>query len=150
MCHPSLRQVLTICYALVLSGRKSGFRAGFRPYSRRESLTIGFPAGFRPAEGPIAKLSRLESDRILPGSSISGPEALITSSRSFPHLWPRRVGKGAWVHCRERIFINQPMNDGEIFWPMVGTAWCIHFASAGEAEFIHQAVPTIGRTISPT
>jgi hypothetical protein len=29
----------------VLPGRKSGFRAGFRPDSSRESLKIGPPAG---------------------------------------------------------------------------------------------------------
>ncbi len=53
----------TLCYAIVLPGRKSGFRAGFRQDSIRESLKIGPPAGFRPAGGPILKLPRLESGR---------------------------------------------------------------------------------------
>ena len=35
----------TLCYAIVLPGRKSGFRAGFRPDSSRESIKIGPPAG---------------------------------------------------------------------------------------------------------
>ncbi len=38
--------------AIVLRGRKSGFRAGFRPDSNRESLKIGPPAGRKPAGGP--------------------------------------------------------------------------------------------------
>ncbi len=37
--------VLALCYAIVLPGRTSGFRAGFRPESSRESLKIGPPAG---------------------------------------------------------------------------------------------------------
>ncbi len=66
----------TVCYAIVLSGRKSGFRAGFRPDSSRESLKIGPPAG-----GPILRLSQLESGRIKPGSPISNPEALLRNVR---------------------------------------------------------------------
>ena len=31
----------TLCYAIVFPGRKSGFRAGFRPDSGRESCNIG-------------------------------------------------------------------------------------------------------------
>ena len=53
----------TSCYAIMLPGRKSGFRAGFRPDSNRESLKIGPPAGRRPAGGPILTASRLESGR---------------------------------------------------------------------------------------
>ena len=41
---------LTLCYAMVLPGRKSAFQAGFQPESNWESLTIGPPAGLRPAE----------------------------------------------------------------------------------------------------
>ena len=41
------------------SGRTSGFRAGFRPDSNRESLKIGSPAGRRPAGEPIFRSSRL-------------------------------------------------------------------------------------------
>ena len=60
----------TRCYAIVLPGRKSGFRAGFRPDSNRESLKIGPPSGRRPAGGPMLKLSRFRSP-------ISGPETLL-------------------------------------------------------------------------
>ena len=42
-----------LCYAIVPVGRTSGFRAGFRPDSNRESLKIGPPAGLRPAGMPI-------------------------------------------------------------------------------------------------
>ncbi len=48
-------------FAIVLPGRKSGFRAGVRPDSDRETLKIGPLASLRPAEGPIWRLSRLES-----------------------------------------------------------------------------------------
>ncbi len=41
------------CYAVELPDRKSGFRAGFRPDSNRESLNIGPPAGLWPAGGLI-------------------------------------------------------------------------------------------------
>ena len=36
-----------VCYAVVLPGRKSVFRAGFRPDSNRESIKIGPSAGRR-------------------------------------------------------------------------------------------------------
>ena len=39
----------TLCFAIVPPGRKSVFRAGFRPDSDRESFKIGTPAGRRPA-----------------------------------------------------------------------------------------------------
>ena len=68
----------TLGYAIVLPGRKSGFRAGFRLDSNRENIKIGPPAGLRPAEGPILMFSRLESGRnparkpdFQPGSSIA-------------------------------------------------------------------------------
>ncbi len=48
----------TLCYAIVLPGRKTGFRAGFRPDSSRESLKLGPAAGLRPAGGPILRLFR--------------------------------------------------------------------------------------------
>ena len=67
-----------VCYAIVLPGRKSGFRAGFRLDSNRESIKIGPPAGRRPAGKPISRLSRLESGRnparkldFRPGSTIA-------------------------------------------------------------------------------
>ncbi len=50
----------TIGYAIALPGRKSGFRAGFRPDSSRGGLKISPPAGLRPTGGPISKLIRLK------------------------------------------------------------------------------------------
>ncbi len=37
----------TLCYAIVLPGRKSAFQAGFWPDCYRESTEIGSPAGLR-------------------------------------------------------------------------------------------------------
>ncbi len=51
-----------LCYAIVLPGRKSGFRAGCRPDSSPESIKIGPPASRRPGGG-ILMFSRLESGR---------------------------------------------------------------------------------------
>ncbi len=68
----------TLCYAIVLPGRNSDFRAGFRPDSSRDSLKIGCPSG-RPKAGRgahVLKLSRLDSE-IRPGGPISGMEALL-------------------------------------------------------------------------
>ncbi len=48
----------TLCYAIVLPGRKSAFRAGFWPDCYRERTEIGPPAGGRPAGGRISVLSR--------------------------------------------------------------------------------------------
>ncbi len=44
-----------------LPGRKSGFRAGFRPDSSRGNINIGSFAGPRTAGGPMLMLARLES-----------------------------------------------------------------------------------------
>ncbi len=38
----------TLCYAIVFPGRKSSFRAGFRPDCYLEKNEIGSPAGLRP------------------------------------------------------------------------------------------------------
>ncbi len=43
----------SLSYAIILPGRKSVFRAGFRPDSNRENLKIDPPAGRSPARGPI-------------------------------------------------------------------------------------------------
>ena len=48
----------TLCYAVVLPGRKLAFRAGFWPDCYRESTDIGPPAGPKPAGGPISVFSR--------------------------------------------------------------------------------------------
>ncbi len=65
----------TLCYAIVLPGWKSGFRAGFRSESSRESLKIGPPAGLRQPQGQF--LSFPDQNPAEPGSPISGPEALL-------------------------------------------------------------------------
>ncbi len=49
---------ITLCYTIVLPGRKSAFRAGFWPDCYREKTEIGPPAGLRPAGGPMSVLSR--------------------------------------------------------------------------------------------
>ncbi len=48
----------TLCYAIVLPGRKSAFRAGFWPDCYRENTEIGPPAGRRPAGEPFSVPSR--------------------------------------------------------------------------------------------
>ncbi len=53
----------TLCYAIVLPGRKSGLRAGCRSDSDRERINIGPLAGRRPAGQPMLTLSQLESGR---------------------------------------------------------------------------------------
>ncbi len=60
---PGIADSYTLCYALVLPGRKSGFRAGFRPDSMLEDIKIGPSVGRRPPGGTILRLSRIESDR---------------------------------------------------------------------------------------
>ncbi len=42
-----------LAYVMQLPGRKSGFRAGFRPDSSRESLKLGPPAGLWVGGWPI-------------------------------------------------------------------------------------------------
>ncbi len=51
-------KVPTLCYAMVLPGRKSAFRAGFWPDCYLERTEIGPPAGRRLAGGPNSVLSR--------------------------------------------------------------------------------------------
>ncbi len=53
----------TLCYAITLPGRKSGFQARFRPDSSREGLKCDPPAGLRPVGVPILMPSRLGSGR---------------------------------------------------------------------------------------
>jgi hypothetical protein len=60
------------------SGPEIGLPAAFRPDSSGDSFTMGPPAGFRPAGGPILRFYRLDSGRNLarkpdfrPGSTIA-------------------------------------------------------------------------------
>ncbi len=66
----------TLRYAIMLPGRKSGFRAGFRPDSNRESLKFG----------PSAGLPQLEPRRNPAENLISGPEALLRDI-GFDLMW---------------------------------------------------------------
>ncbi len=50
---PRQTRARDLCYAIVLPGRSSGFRVGFRSNSIGESLKIGRPAGLRLERGPI-------------------------------------------------------------------------------------------------
>ncbi len=61
---------LSLCYTIMLPGRRSGFRAGFRQHPNRETLNIDPQAGLRsfPDWNPA---------ELRPGSLISGPEALL-------------------------------------------------------------------------
>ncbi len=66
------------CYAIVLPGHKSAFRAGFWLDCCRKRTEIGPPAGLRPAGRPISVLSRQLSCQNLarnadlrPGSTIA-------------------------------------------------------------------------------
>ncbi len=76
---------------VTLPGRKSGFRAGFRPDSRRESLKIGHPAYRRPAVGLVLKFFRFESGRnparkpdIRPGISLDHRYGERAAGTMFP------------------------------------------------------------------
>ncbi len=73
------RLSVIVCYAMVLPGRKSGFRAGCRS-DNRESLKIGPLAGRRPAGGPIVRLPDGNPAEIRPGNPMSGPEALLRNT----------------------------------------------------------------------
>ncbi len=55
----------TLCYAIVLPGRKSAVRAAFWPDCYRERSEIGPPAGLRLAGEPISMLSRWQSGQNL-------------------------------------------------------------------------------------
>ncbi len=55
---PPMHSQVTLCYAIMLPGRKSAFQAGFWPECYRESIEIGPPASRRAAGGPISVLSR--------------------------------------------------------------------------------------------
>ncbi len=58
-----------LCYALVLPGRKSDFRAGFWPYDYRESTEMGRRCRHLPGSSPAQNSAR-KSD-FWPGSIIA-------------------------------------------------------------------------------
>ncbi len=53
-----LRPPQTLCYAIMLPGRRSAFRAKFWQDCCRKRTEISPPAGLRPAGGPISVFSR--------------------------------------------------------------------------------------------
>ena len=77
--------IFTLCFAILFLGRRSGFRAGFRPDSKSGNDNNRLCG--RPSAG---RGSRLESDRdkIRPGSQSSGPEAIL---RNIWSMFPVRV-----------------------------------------------------------
>ncbi len=82
----------TLCYALVLPGRKSAFRAGFWPDCYRENTEIHLIPGSSPA-------------KILPGRPISGSKALL-HNLEYRNLFRSRVYPGLYTcmlatHFRE-------------------------------------------------
>jgi hypothetical protein len=64
----------TLCYVLVLPGRKSAFRVGFWPACCRESTEIG---AFGQPEGPVRCSPGSSPAEIRSGMPIYGPEALL-------------------------------------------------------------------------
>ncbi len=73
----------TLCYAIVLPDRKSGFRAELQQDYIREGFKIGPPAGLRPAGGPIFEVFKFG---IRPEP---GPEARLPARKHYL----RNVGK---------------------------------------------------------
>ena len=71
---------VTLCYAIVLPGRKLAFWAGFWPDCHRERTESGPAAGRRPSAGRRADFGAFPvavRPKIRPGRPISGPEALL-------------------------------------------------------------------------
>ncbi len=75
----------TRCHAIVLPGRKAGFRARVRPPdSSRESVASGRP---RPAGGPILRLSLLGTSQNSARKPDFGPKALLRNIEYVASLW---------------------------------------------------------------
>ncbi len=75
----------TLCYATMLSGRKSDFRTGSWPDCYRESTEIGPPSGLRLAEGRCRCFPGSSPAKIWPGSPISDPETLLRNIKYRSH-----------------------------------------------------------------
>jgi hypothetical protein len=74
--HCSINSCI-LCYAIVVPGRESAFRAGFWPDCYRENAEIGRPEcrfRFFPGSSPA---------KIRPGRPIYGPEALLPNYRNY-------------------------------------------------------------------
>jgi hypothetical protein len=94
---------LALCCTIVLPGRKSGFRAGFRPDSIRNNIKVSPPAGLRPAHtasseaalGPQSRVGQLfgrvgrsHSLGILRGCLMGCPIEVILLFFDAPELCP--------------------------------------------------------------
>ncbi len=75
-------QTYILCYAKVLLGLQSSFRAGFRPDSDGEDVSMDSPAGLRPAGVPILMISQLESGRDPVWKPDFRPGSIMTSLSS--------------------------------------------------------------------
>ncbi len=99
-----LSRACTPCYAIEPPGRKSGFRAEFRPDSNRENLKSCSPAGLRlrPAGRPILMFSRLESGRNLARKPDFGPGNKIAQHRQHACDDKRaRTKQAIWQDSKE-------------------------------------------------
>ncbi len=93
--HSSL---CTFGYAIMLPGRKSDFRAGFRLNSNLKNLKIGAPAGRRATFEAFPQ----NPTKIRSGSPIFGPEELVRNIGHVAQHWCKagraRSGSIAWRH----------------------------------------------------
>ena len=70
---------ITLCYAIVLPGRKSAFRTGFWPDCCRETTEIGLRSAEGRPEGRFRCIPDSSPAKIRSGRPIYGPEALLRS-----------------------------------------------------------------------
>ncbi len=66
----------TLCYTIMIPGRKSAFRAGFWPGCHRESTEMGPPAGKAGRRADFGSFPVAVRPKTRPGRPIYGPEAL--------------------------------------------------------------------------
>ncbi len=76
-----------------------------------------------------------------------GPQTIVSNQRLQRDVMvcrPQTHGGDQDVHHTSGMYISTPNYVGGVFRPIVGTAWCIIFASPREERFIYRAVPMIG------
>ncbi len=96
---------VTLCYALVLPGRKSAFRAGIWPDCYREITEIGSPAGLRPKSGPEGRF---------PGRK----HYCVTSNTKVPTQPNHDLPKAERQSCTEIALLHHSMHQ-EYFDPLL-------------------------------